>query len=37
VAVPGVGRLAERRIVPGILRRLDIEAGAMDDRIGGTG
>jgi hypothetical protein len=37
VAVPGVGRLAERRIVPGILRRLDIEARAMDDRIEGTG
>lgn len=37
VAVPGIGRLAERRIVPGILRRLDIEAGAMDDRIGRAG
>lgn len=37
VAVPGVGRLAERRIVPGILRRLDIEAQAVDDRIGGAG
>lgn len=37
VAVPGVGRMAERRIVPGILRRLDIEAQAVDDRVGGTG
>ncbi len=37
VAVPGVGRLAERRIVPGILRRLDIEARATDDRIEGSG
>jgi len=30
VAVPGVGGLAERRIVPGLLRRLDIEAEAVD-------
>jgi len=30
VAIPGVGGLAERRIVPGLLRRLDIEAGAVD-------
>ena len=37
VRVPGVGRLAERRIVPGIVRRLDIEAQAMDDRIAGAG
>ncbi len=28
VAIPGVGRMAERRIVPGLLRRLDIEAEA---------
>ena len=30
VAIPGVGGLAERRIVPGLLRRLDIEAEAVD-------
>jgi hypothetical protein len=33
VAVPLVGRTAERRIVPGLLRRLDIEAGALDDHL----
>ena len=33
VAVPAIGRMAERRIVPGLLRRLDIEAGALDDRL----
>jgi hypothetical protein len=33
VAVPGVGRMAERRIVPGLVRRLDIEAEAVDDRL----
>ena len=37
VAVPGVGRMAERRIVPGILRRLDIEARAVDDELGRVG
>ena len=26
VAMPGIGRMAERRIVPGLLSRLDIEA-----------
>ncbi len=30
VRVPAVGRMAERRIVPGIVRRLDIEAEAVD-------
>jgi hypothetical protein len=30
VAVPGVGRMAERRIVPGLLSRLDVEAEAVD-------
>jgi hypothetical protein len=30
VAVPGIGRMAERRIVPGLLARLDIEAEAVD-------
>ena len=33
VAVPGVGAMAERRIVPGLLRRLDIEAQALDARL----
>jgi Protein of unknown function (DUF2505) len=33
VAVPVVGGSAERRIVPGLLRRLDIEADALDRRI----
>jgi hypothetical protein len=33
VAVPVVGRSAERRIVPGLLRRLDIEAAALDERL----
>ncbi len=28
VAVPGIGRMAERRIVPGLLSRLDVEAAA---------
>ena len=33
VAVPGIGRMAERRIVPGLLRRLDIEAQALDEQL----
>jgi hypothetical protein len=33
VAVPAIGRMAERRIVPGLLRRLDIEAEALDGRL----
>lgn len=33
VAVPGIGRMAERRIVPGLLRRMDIEAQAMDEQL----
>ena len=33
VAVPLIGGKAERRIVPGLLRRLDIEAHALDDRL----
>lgn len=33
VGVPGVGGLAERRIVPGLLRRLDIEAEAVDTAL----
>jgi hypothetical protein len=33
VEVPVVGRNAERRIVPGLLRRLDIEAAALDQRL----
>ena len=36
VRVPGVGRMAERRIVPGIVRRLDIEARAVDQRLAVT-
>ncbi len=33
VNVPLIGQTAERRIVPGLLRRLDIEAQALDDRL----
>lgn len=33
VAVPGVGGMAERRIVPGLLRRLDIEAQALETHL----
>ena len=33
VEVPVVGGNAERRIVPGLLRRLDIEAAALDQRL----
>lgn len=33
VAVPGIGGMAERRIVPGLVRRLDIEAEAVDDQL----
>ncbi len=33
VAVPGIGRMAERRILPGLERRLDIEAQAVDERL----
>jgi hypothetical protein len=33
VAVPAIGRMAERRIVPGILQRLDVEARAIDDQL----
>ncbi len=33
VAIPGIGRAAERRIVPGLLRRLDIEAEAVDAEL----
>jgi hypothetical protein len=36
VAVPGIGRMAERRIVPGLLRRMDIEAEAMDEKLQGV-
>ena len=35
VAVPLIGTTAERRIVPGLLRRLDIEAAALDERLRG--
>jgi hypothetical protein len=33
VALPGLGRMAERRIVPGMLHRLDIEAQALDAQL----
>lgn len=33
VAVPGLGSMAERRIVPGVLQRLDIEAAALDKQL----
>ncbi len=33
VAIPGIGRMAERRIMPGVVRRLDIEARAVDERL----
>jgi hypothetical protein len=33
VAVPGIGGMAERRIVPGLVRRLDIEAEALADQL----
>jgi hypothetical protein len=33
VAVPGIGRMAERKIVPGLLRRMDIEAQALDEEL----
>ena len=34
VAVPIVGPMAERRIVPGLLRRLDMEAQSLEQRLG---
>ncbi|HVC15200.1 MAG TPA: DUF2505 family protein [Acidimicrobiales bacterium] len=33
VALPVVGGMAERRIVPGVLRRLDVEAEAVRERF----
>jgi hypothetical protein len=33
VAVPGIGRMAERRIVPGLLHRMDIEAQTVADQL----
>lgn len=33
VALPIVGRMAEQRIVPGVLARLDVEAAAISRRI----
>jgi Protein of unknown function (DUF2505) len=33
VSVPGIGHMAERRIVPGLVRRLDIEAQALNDKL----
>jgi hypothetical protein len=37
VSLPGIGGMAERRIVPGVLARLDIEADAVDRRLGQPG
>jgi hypothetical protein len=34
VSVPMVGSWAERKILPGVLRRLDIEAAELDKRLG---
>ena len=34
VRVPLIGGTAERRIVPGIMRRLDVEAEALRARVG---
>lgn len=33
VAIPAVGTMAERRILPGLLRRLDVEARGIDERL----
>jgi hypothetical protein len=33
LAVPVIGRMAERRIVPGVLQRLDVEADAVRRRL----
>jgi hypothetical protein len=33
VAVPGIGRMAERRIVPGLLRRMDVEAVGINQEL----
>ena len=33
VAIAGIGRMAERRIVPGLLQRMDIEAEALEIRV----
>ncbi len=33
IAVPVLGGIAERRIVPGVLHRLDVEAEAVSDRL----
>ena len=33
VAVMGIGRMAERRIVPGLLRRIDVEAEGVEGRL----
>jgi Protein of unknown function (DUF2505) len=33
VALPVIGRMAEQRIVPGVLNRLDVEAAAVERRL----
>lgn len=37
VAVPAIGHMAEKRIVPGVVRRMDIEAQAVDRRLSEAG
>ena len=34
IRIPVVGGTAERKIVPGLVRRLDVEAAALSDRLG---
>jgi hypothetical protein len=36
VSVPMLGKWAERKIQPGLLRRLDLEAAALDARLGNS-
>lgn len=36
VAVPGIASMAERHVVAGLLRRLDLEARVLDERLRGT-
>ena len=37
VRIPVIGGSAERRIVPGLVRRLDVEASAVAAALGKTG
>ena len=36
VSVPVIGKMAERRIVPGIVARLGVEAAALDRQVSGS-